>query len=115
MKKTQKILMGVFLTLSLLPELLWSPVINIVCSIFQNTNIMKPLRPNFLMSADNVGLLLLFVFLEFISLVGVLILLTKANLNIFAKSFLIFITIILVIIAGAAFYIAFSLRHGIGF
>ncbi len=58
MKKQQKIWLGIFLAMFILPELLWSPVENLVYDLLQNSNNVKIFRPNFLTVSDNTYLLL---------------------------------------------------------
>lgn len=55
MTKTQKIWLGLFLAMFIVPEILWSPVGNFVYIFFQNNNYSIPLRANFLTTANYYG------------------------------------------------------------
>ena len=57
MTKKQKIWLGVFLALFIVPEVLWSPVGNFVYEIMQSGNAggTHPVRLNFLQVSDNVN------------------------------------------------------------
>jgi hypothetical protein len=71
MTKTQKIWLGVcleiiFLGMAIVPEILWSPVLNFIYEWNQNTNHVVAWRSNFLTNSDNIDLwshVLLFQFL----------------------------------------------------
>lgn len=115
MTKTQKVWLGVFLAMFIVPEVLWSPVENIAYDFLQNSNNVKIFRPNFLTSPDNITILLLFLAFQLVGLISSLILISKSQLNFWFKSLCIIVLILLLIITGAVFYFAFSLRHGISF
>jgi hypothetical protein len=103
------------LAMFIVPEVLWSPVGNLVDSLLQNSNHVQVFRSNFLTSSDNTGLLLFFLFFQLVGIVGSLVLIFQTKINIWIKSFLIFVLVLLFLITGFIFYIGFSLRHGIGF
>ncbi len=75
----QKIWLGVFLAMFLVPEILWSPVGNFVYELFSDSANVKPFRDNFLyQTMDNANYLssilfiqLLGIFLTFIYLIVV--------------------------------------------
>jgi membrane protease YdiL (CAAX protease family) len=76
MTKNQKIWLGVFLAMFLVPEILWSPVSNIIFGLIKD----MPYRNNFLIQTDNRSLLATVIFLQFLSLLGIdLILWSKKN------------------------------------
>ena len=115
MNKKQKIWLGVFLGMFIVPEILWSPVTNVVYGLIQNSNHVKSFRSNFLTNSDYNVFLILFLFIQFIGLIGTFILIKKNNLTYRYKLFLILIILILLIITGFSFFTVFSLSHGIGF
>lgn len=70
MIKKQKILLGIFLALFLVPEILWSPVGNFIYSVFQSGSVHpKVLRPTFLQEYRYEKLLITILFMELISLI----------------------------------------------
>lgn len=101
----------------IVPEVLWSPVSNLVYDLLQNSNNVQIFRPNFLTDSDNTNLLLYFLAFQLVGIVSSLImaLRSKLNINIWLKSLIIFILLVISIINGLVFYIAFSLRHGISY
>jgi hypothetical protein len=115
MSKMQKVWLAIFLAMFVVPEVLWSPVVNLVYSLLQNSNHAQIFRSNFLTSSDNTNFLLSFLILQLVGIVGCLGLIFQAKINTGIKIFLIFVLILLLLITGAVFYIAFSLRKGIGF
>jgi hypothetical protein len=115
MTKIQKITLGIFLAMFIVPEVVWSPVGNLAYSLLQNSNHAQVFRLNFLTSSDNINFLLFLLFFQLIGIIGSLVLIVQAKINLWIKSILIFILLLLLLITGLLFYIAFSLRHGIGF
>ena len=99
----------------LVPEVLWSPVGNLIYDFFQNSNIIKIFRPNFLTVSDNTNLLLYVICLQFIGILGGTITVIKADFRLSLKLLLVPIMIILLVITGFVLYVVFSLRHGISF
>ena len=67
MSKKQKIWLGVFLAMFIIPELLWSPILNTLYELWQSGNVI-PFRENFIMASDN---LLYFRLVNFMQLVGI--------------------------------------------
>lgn len=57
MTKKQKLWLGIFFALFLVPEILWSPVFGLL-----------PFGKNFVSNSDNHGILTLIVFIEFVGL-----------------------------------------------
>ncbi len=115
MKKQQKIWLGIFLAMFILPELLWSPVENLVYDLLQNSNNVKIFRPNFLTVSDNTYLLLFVLLFQIIGLIGSLIIVFKEKINIWFKLLLILVLTTLLLTTSFIYYIVFSLRHGISF
>lgn len=112
--KKEKTLLWISSGLFIIPEILWSPIINIINDLFQNTNNTIIFRPNFLTNPNNINLLILVLSIETISLLINIFLITKISIKKSVKIFLFLILIILSMIACLATYLAFSLRHGIG-
>ncbi len=115
MPRIQKVWLGIFTVMFVVPEMLWSPVITLVYSFLQNSSNVKVFRPNFITNSDNTNLLLFFLAFQLTGLIGALVLILKVKFNLWFKSILILILLLMLIITGLVFYIAFSLRHGIGF
>jgi hypothetical protein len=115
MSRIQKVWLGIFTAMFVVPEMLWSPVINLVYSFLQNSNNVKVFRPNFTTNSDNTNLLIFFLAFQLTGLIGALVLISKAKFNLWVKSILILILLLMSILTGLVFYVAFSLRHGIGF
>ena len=117
MNTKQKTLLGIFLGMFVVPEILWSPVVNFIYSIFapQVNNSIQTWRANFLTNSSDSTNFLIVVFIQLIGLIGTLLVLRKINTNRWFKILLYLIISIFFIITGFVFYVAFSLRHGIGF
>jgi len=115
MTKIQKIWLGVFTGMFVIPEIFWSPVGNLIYSILQNSNSVKIFRPNFLTDSDNTNLLLFCLAFQLAGLLGTIIFTSKIKYNLWIKSISISILVLLLVIVGLIFYIVFSLRNGISF
>lgn len=115
MKRIQKIWLGIFLAMFIVPEVLWSPVVNLVYDLLQNNNNVKVLRPNFLTISDNTTLLLFTLLVQLIGLLGSLVFVFRGKMNLFLKALSVVVLVLLSLITGFIFFVAFSLRHGIGF
>lgn len=115
MTKKQKVWLWVFLIMFIIPELLWSPVSNIVYGLIQNSNHVKNLRTNFLTNPDNINIFLIVIFVQLIGSLFGFLLTTKSHVNLWLKILLIIITLFILLTTGLVFFISFSLRHGIGF
>lgn len=115
MTKMQKVWLGVFLAMFVVPEALWSPVGNLVYDLLQSSNHVQVFRSNFLTSSDNLYFLLFFLLLQLVGIFGSLILIFQAKIKLWVKYILVFILILCSFITGFVFYVAFALRHGIGF
>ncbi len=64
----QKIWLGVFLAMFIVPEILWSPVGNFVYELEQDTNHVTALRINFLTKSENIDLWSWVLLLQFFGL-----------------------------------------------
>ena len=110
MTKKQKIWLGIFLAMFVIPELLWSPILNILHELWQTGNV-TPLRENFIMDSDN---LLYFRLTNLIQLIGIIfasaILVKTKNKN-FIHWFLLLILILLSLSNLIVFYLSFALAN----
>ena len=98
-----------------MPEILWSPIFNIIDSFLQNSNNVKVFRSNFFTNPDNIYPLIYIILLQFVGILGVSIILFKAKVNSRLKILLVPIMIILTLFTGLILYIVYSFRHGISF
>ena len=73
MTKSQKIWLTVSAGLFLIPEILWSPIINFTYSFVKPTihGSAQIFRDNFLINLDNTNLILLILFLQNVGLSGI--------------------------------------------
>jgi hypothetical protein len=113
MTKNQKIWFWVGVALFAIPEILWSPIVNIIYEFTQNSNKTVPLRNNFLMNPDNITLLNYVLFMQG---VGVMILIV--DLLMMKKNWKVWLVLALLMVFGVAvwflFYLSVALgRHGI--
>jgi len=111
----QKIWFWIFGAMFVVPEILWSPLVNLIYDIFQNSNNVKTLRPNFLTNPNNIYILLYIIFFQFIGVLGTTIITIKSKLNLIPKIFLVATMTILLLVNGFILYLVFALRNGIGF
>ncbi len=83
MTKTQKIWMWVFLAIFLIPEVLWSPIINVLTSFFGNgKNNPQIFRKNFLTLYANENLLKIVITVQLIAILLFLFKIIKNKKNI---------------------------------
>lgn len=115
MTKKQKIWMGIFSAMFVIPEILWSPIGNLTYDFFQNSNNVEIFRPNFLTIPDNISLLIYVLCVQFVGILGLTISTIRTNISSKLKLFLIPIMIIILCATSFILYTVFSLRHGIGF
>lgn len=111
----QQIWLAVFLAMFLVPEILWSPIGNVVFDFLQRTNNVEIFRPNFLTVSDNINLLLYVVCFQFIGILGGTVITIKANIASLPKLLLVSVMTVVLLVTGFVLYVIFSLRHGIGF
>ena len=64
MKKIHKILLGVFLAMFLVPELLWGSAGNFIFEFFSDTAYVKPFRKSFLFEFGNDNYLSTILFIQ---------------------------------------------------
>jgi|SRR3989344_2968843 len=115
METKQKNWLWVSLIMFAMPEILWSPVTNIIYSFLQNSNHVKDFRSNFLTNPDNTTFLLIVLFIQLVGLVLSLVYIMKTTIIARYKISLFLLTLFVSIVTGFAFFIVFSLRNGIGF
>lgn len=69
MPTKQKLLLSISLLTLILPELLWSPIINMVYSLTHYSNRANFIRPNILMSSDYRPYLVFILAVQFLAVV----------------------------------------------
>ena len=111
----QKIWLWIFGAMFVVPEVLWSPIINLIYNILQNSNNAKILRPNFLTESDNIYVLLGVLCIQFIGILSSTIITAQGKMNLKSKILLILPMLVLLLITGFLLFFVFSLRNGIGF
>jgi len=117
MTKTQKIWMWIFGAMFLIPEILWSPVLNFYYEFLQTskTSYVQSLRNGFLQNPDNINFLRITILVEFIGVLLFLFLLVK-NKNLLRgtiKYILIILFLVLALVFGFALFSALTLSIGI--
>jgi len=71
MSKRQKIWLGIFGAMFLVPEILWSPMIDFYYQLILQSNssgIVPPLRQNFLTNSDNISILKFVISMQLLGL-----------------------------------------------
>jgi len=105
-----------FLSLFVIPELLWSPVVNFYNSFYLSTKTSSafPWRDNFLQDSDNLYLLKLVLFIQTIGIVlGLIYLIKKYSYNKVLKSLFVILLTFLAISTALSFYFALTFRFDI--
>lgn len=115
MEKIRKIWFWVFLAMFLLPEILWSSILNMTNAILQNNNVTIFFRPNFLMQSDNRSLLLFVLVIQLIGILGLIVQIYRRNFNKYFKILILLVLSSILIITGFVAYLLFYTRNGIGF
>jgi hypothetical protein len=105
MKTTQKILIGVFCAMFLIPEMLWNPVAGTFGYLFRLTPELYQLRGNFLSSARDGSEYLYILFgivfiIQFIGILGVFIILIKKSVKFKFKTLAV-ISALIILLASA--------------
>ena len=85
LSKKQKVWLGIFGAMFLVPEILWSPVLNFSYSIWNGRNVPIFLRDNFLVRSDYRTTIIFIVLIQCIGSLGSLILIIKSKSNIVIK------------------------------
>src|SRR3989344_3307388 len=112
MSKKQKIWLGVFLAMFIIPDLLWSPVGNFGYELYKshygNT---YPFRNNFLQDSDNVNMLSTVLFIQMLGLFSSAVCLVIINKSVKNKWLLWLSVIILLFASVIVFYLfGFSIK-----
>ena len=105
MVKAQKWLLWLFGAMFLVPEVLWSPVLNFIYSIWVGGNVPMILRDNFLINPDNRNLAITIILIQCIGALLFFILLLKTSINIIFKIILSILFFIFFIFALYVFII----------
>jgi hypothetical protein len=100
MKKIQKIWLGVFCTMFLIPEMLWNPVAGTFAFLFRLTPELYQLRSNFLLSSGHEFLFGIVFIIQFIGILGTFIILIKKSVEFEFKTLAVF-TILVILLATA--------------
>ena len=116
MTKTQKMWMWIFLAIFLIPEVLWSPITNVIFSLLEsNKNNPKIFRENFLTLYSNENILKGILTMQFIAISLFLFSLLKNKKNFHPKQFILLLIIALVffILALLSFYLLIVFNPGL--
>jgi hypothetical protein len=114
MTKTQKIWLGIFLAMFVVPEIVWAPVTNLIYEFMQNTNNTLPYRNNFLMNPDNITWLSVVLAIQLLGSIFSIVLLFKNKTKGLIFWSIISLLIILALVILFLFYLSITLgRHGI--
>ncbi len=115
MTKLQKIWLWVGLGMFIIPEILWSPLVNLMQSLY-NSQIDSPVfRENFLTTGKSTVSWLVVLLVQ---LLGALSIVYFTYINRNYRRWLLILSIIFSLISLAIFlamYVIYSFRHGIGF
>jgi hypothetical protein len=119
MSKAQKIWLGVFLAMFLVPEILWSPVGNFVYELFQTNQSggTHPFRQTFLENSDNINSLSVVLFIQLFGIVITIIYLVVIHKQIKNKTLFWLVATASFLLSAATFLsfgLSISLRN-IGF
>lgn len=113
MTKKQKGLLWLFGAMFLIPEILWSPILNFAYSILESRNVPTILRDNFLISSNYRGLAILVIFIQCIGALLSLILILKTKNSLYFKLIFLIITVILFIVSFLIFiYLLATINMG---
>ncbi|MDD4902724.1 MAG: hypothetical protein PHE24_06340 [Patescibacteria group bacterium] len=118
MKKIQKIWLGVFCAMFLIPELLWNPVASTFAFLLRLTPELYQLRSNFLLNyrGEFEGLFMMIfgiVFIiQFIGILGILIILIKKSVKFKFKILAVFTTLIILLATAISTLLYISIIFG---
>ena len=110
MSKHQKIVLLVSLMLYFVPEILWSPILNILYQLSQTGNVL-PLRENFLNHVDNIFLYKFILIVQTISIITSVAVLAKASQKKLSLWFAVIVLSILTLVTVSVSYISFALSN----
>jgi|GEM_PF-1837862 hypothetical protein len=119
LSKVQKIWLWIFGAIFLIPEMLWSPIMNFYYELLQTSKSggTYPFRDNFLQNPDNLKYLRFVILLQSIGSISFLILWIKNKRNINSKLVfwvVLFFNLLIVLISIFASYFALSFNPSIG-
>lgn len=103
MSKTQKIWLWISVALFTIPEILWSPVVNFMYTIYRGGNVPSILRDNFLVHSDYRRLAIMIIFLQSMGALFTLFIVCRSSASIIARIFLSFFVFILFILSFFVF------------
>jgi hypothetical protein len=113
----QKKLLWLFGAMFLIPEILWSPVLNFYFEFFQSSRSsnVQPLRYNFLQNSDNLNYLKLVIFIQLIGLLlhTIFLIKNKKNINIKTINYLLLIISSFVVLFLVVFALYFATTFSI--
>ena len=115
MSKIQKIWMWVSFGMFLVPEILWSPIINFYYEFFQSskTSNVQPFRFNFLQNSDNINYLKLVIFIQFIGLLLLIVTLIKNKRNIKNINYILIMIPLVIALLLISFTLYFAMNFSI--
>jgi hypothetical protein len=115
MTKMQKVWLGIFLAMFIIPELLWSPILSFGYELLQSGN-THPLRVNYLTSLDHKDLLIFILIFESIGLLSTFVFLMKTinkkTIGFWLAELLLFIFFLISLVV---IYFFFAFSRGISF
>jgi len=104
----QKIWLGIFGAMFLIPEILWSPVVDFYYQLSQTgkSGGTHSLRDNFLQNSDNLGYLKLVIFIEFVGLLLFIIfsIRNRKDVHIINYALIVPFIVILLLVAFALYF-----------
>jgi hypothetical protein len=115
MTKKQKILLWVSAGMFVIPEIMWSPVLNFTFSILDNNNTPTILRENFLVTSNYRNFLIGVVSVQLAGLLGGLLCVYKCEIRRGYKVLLLGLLSLLIVQVGLILALLFYTRQGIGF
>ena len=117
MSKIQKYLLWLFGAMFVVPEILWSPIMNFYYEFFQSskTSNVQPIRYNFLQNSDNSNYLKLVIFIQFVGLLLLVarLIKNKKKLNIKKINYFILIIPLIIILILVTFTLYFAMTFSI--
>jgi|SRR3989344_1332814 len=117
---TKKIWLWIFGGMFLVPEVLWSPIVNFYYQLFQSSysSNVQPFRNNFFQSSDNLKYLKFVILLQAIGLLFFTIsfITNKKNIKITMVKYLLIVIPLLILLFSVLFvlFFAFSFNPSIG-
>ena len=114
MTKIQKIWLGIFSAMFIVPEVLWSPVGNYIYAFLQTGGSFKYLHESILFNGKFDHLLSFVLSIELVSLVGILFIVLKYwRMNKLPKYLLLFVLLIIILLTLLSLYTSINLSMNI--